>query len=64
MQKRPKMWSNQKQKDGAILPKTKLIVYIGRSQKTCEPDPNPKNICMGPKSAIKTPIMAELKTKR
>ena len=33
VQKRPIMWTNQKQKDGAVLPKAKLIVYIGRSQK-------------------------------
>ena len=33
VQKRPKMWPNLKQKVRAVLPKPKLIVYIGRSQK-------------------------------
>ena len=41
------MWSSpmceqKKQKDRAVLQKPKLIVYIGRSQKVFEPDPNPK----------------------
>ena len=34
VKKRPKMWPNLKQKVKAVLPKPKLIVYIGRSQKT------------------------------
>ena len=34
VQKRPKMWPNLKQKVRAVLPKPKLIVYIGRSQKS------------------------------
>ena len=32
VQKRPIMCTNQKQKDGPVLPKAKLIVYIGRFQ--------------------------------
>ena len=31
--KRPKIWPNQKQKDRAVLPKQKLIVYFSRFQK-------------------------------
>ena len=31
--KRPKIWPNEKQKDRAVLPKQKLIVYISRFQK-------------------------------
>ena len=34
VQKRPKMWPNLKQKVRAVLPKPKLIVYIGRFQKS------------------------------
>ena len=32
-EKRPKIWPNLKQKDRAVLPKQKLIVYISRFQK-------------------------------
>ena len=57
MQKRPQMLLNQKQKP-------KLIVYIGESQKMFfEADFNPKKVPKGPKSAKKTPILAQLKTK-
>ena len=31
--KRPKIWPNEKQKDSAVLPKQKIIVYISRFQK-------------------------------
>ena len=31
-----------KQKDRAVFPKTKMIVYIVRSKNVFEPDPNPK----------------------
>ena len=31
--KRPKIWPNKKQKDRAVLPKQKVIVYISRLQK-------------------------------
>ena len=31
--KRPNIWPNEKQKDRAVLPKQKLIVYISRFQK-------------------------------
>ena len=43
VQKRPKMWSNQKQKYRAVLTKPKLIVYIGKSQQKFEPDLNSRN---------------------
>ena len=43
MQKRPKMCPNIKQKVRAVLPKPKLIVYICRSQKVCEPTQAQKN---------------------
>ena len=33
VQNRPKMWPKQKQKDRTVLPKPKLIVYIGKSTK-------------------------------
>ena len=36
------MWPNLKQQVWAVLPKPKLIVYIGRSKKIFEPDPSPK----------------------
>ena len=42
LQKRPKMWQNLEQKVRDVLPKPKSIVYIGRSQKSCVPYPNPK----------------------
>ena len=29
---RPKMWPNKNKKDRAVIPKPKLIVYIGRPQ--------------------------------
>ena len=61
-----------KQKDRAALPKQKSIVYISTFQKLFfEPDSDqidspegPKIVSKGPKSAKKTPILAELKTKR
>ena len=59
VKKRPQMWLNQKQKDRVVFPKSKFIVYIGRSQKAFEPDPNPKNSTEGPKKCKK----AELKKK-
>ena len=49
------MWPNLKQKVKAVLPKPKLIVYIGRSQKVFEPDPSSKNSPEGTKSAKKGP---------
>ena len=36
VQKRPKMWPNLKQKIKAVLPKPKLIVFTGRSQKSIQ----------------------------
>ena len=53
----PNMWPIQKQKDRAVLTKPKLIVYIGKSQKTAI------LASKGPKSAKKAPIMVKLKTK-
>ena len=58
------MLPNQRQKYRAVPPKPKLIVYIGKSQKMFfEADLNPKKVPNGPKSAKKTPIVAQLKTK-
>ena len=42
VQKRPKMWPNIKQKVRAVPPKPKLIVYIGRSQKSFRTGPQPE----------------------
>ena len=42
VQKRPKMWPNLKQKVSAVLSKPKLIVYIGRSQKSFPTGPLPE----------------------
>ena len=39
VQKRPKMWQNLKQKVRAVHPKPKLIVNIGRSQKSFRTGP-------------------------
>ena len=39
VQKRPKMWQNLKQKVRAVHPKPKLIVDIGRSQKSFRTGP-------------------------
>ena len=47
--KRPKIWPNEKQKDRAVLPKQKLIVYIFRFQNVFEPDLEPKNSPNGQK---------------
>ena len=58
------MWLNYKQTDITVLPKWKLIVYICRSQKVFEPDPNPKNSPEGPKNGKKAQNLAELKTKK
>ena len=47
--KRPNIWPNLKQKDRAVLPKQKLIVYIRSSKNVFEPDLEPKNSPNGPK---------------
>ena len=47
--KRQKMWPNLKQKVRAVLPKPKLIVYIGRSQKSFRIGPHPEKSPEGPK---------------
>ena len=36
---KPKMWPNLKQKFRTVLPEPKLIVYIGRSQKSFRTGP-------------------------
>ena len=59
VQNRPKMWPNLKQKVRAVLPKPKLIVYIGRLQNVFEPDPDPK---IAPKGQKKSP-KSKFKTK-
>ena len=47
------MLPNQKQKDRAVLVKPKLIVYIGQSQQSFEPDPNSTNSSEGSKKSKK-----------
>ena len=50
------MWLNQKQKDRAVLPKPKLIDYIGRFQKLfLNLVPTPKNSPKGPKNSPNGP---------
>ena len=56
------MWLNKKQKDGAVLPKPKLIVYIGMSKKTfLNLITTPKLAPKGPKSAKKDPNCGRIK---
>ena len=43
------MWPIQKQKDKAVLPKPKLILYIVGPEKVFEPDNNLKRSPAGPK---------------
>ena len=50
---------DKKQKDRAVHPKPKLIVYISRSQTFFEPDPNPKTAPKGSKRAKKAPYGVE-----
>ena len=50
---------DKKQKDRAVHPKPKFIVYISRSQTFFEPDPNPKTAPKGPKRAKKAPYGVE-----
>ena len=65
MQKRPKIWWNQKQKDRFVLSKPKLNDYISRH--VFERDPDSKNSPKGPKMAQKSAKeaqnFAKLKTK-
>ena len=56
--KKPKK-PDKKQKDRAVHPKPKFIVYISRSQTFFEPDPNPKTAPKGPKRAKKAPYGVE-----
>ena len=57
-----KMLPNQKQKVRAVLPKPKLMVYIGRSQKNfLNLNPTPKIAPKHPKSAKKATIVDELR---
>ena len=59
------MWLNQKQKDRTVLPTSKFIIYIYRSQKKVfEPDPNPKNRPEGPKKFQKGPTFGRIEKKR
>ena len=65
VQKRSQMWENYKQKDRAVLPKPKLIVYFGRSQKKfLNLTPTPKIAPKGPKSAQKSPKFGQSKNKK
>ena len=50
---------DKKQKDWAVQAKPKLIVYISRSKKNFEPNPNPKTTPKGPKRAKKAPYGVE-----
>ena len=54
--KAPQKKPDKKQKDRAVYPKPKLIVYISRSQNFFEPDSNPK---IAPK-AKKAPFFQRL----
>ena len=56
--KKPKK-PDKKQKDRAVHPKPKLIVYSSKSQTFFEPDPNPKTAPNGPKRAKKAPYGVE-----
>ena len=58
------MWQNLKQRDGAVLPKPMLIVYICSSQKVFDHEPDPTNSFEGSNKCKKAPIVGELKTKR
>ena len=51
-------------KDMAVLPKPKLIVYIGRSQKVFKLTSTTKIAPKDPKNAKRDPNVAELKTNR
>ena len=57
--KAPQKKPDKKQKDRAVHPKPKLIVYTSRSQKIFEPDPNPKTAPNGPTGAKKAPYGVE-----
>ena len=58
------MLPNQKRKDRAVLPKPKLIVYIGKSPKICMNLTTTLNIAPnGPKSGKKGPNCGRNKTK-
>ena len=55
---------NLNQKDRAVLPKPKLIVYIGKSPNIfMNLTPTRKIALKGPKSGKKAPIVAEIRTK-
>ena len=59
------MWPNQKQKDRAVLPKPKLIVYIGRSQtKFLNLTQTPKTAPKGSKKGPKDPNCGQNKNKK
>ena len=55
------MWSIQKQKGRAVLPKPKWTICIDRSQKVFEPDPNPNKSFKGPKKCQKGPKFGQIK---
>ena len=65
VQKRPKMWQNQKHKDRAVLPKPKLTVYIRRSpKKFLSLTPTPKPAPKGSKKCQKGPNCGQIKHKK
>ena len=57
--KKPPKKPDKKQKDRAVHPKPKFIVYISRSQTFFEPELNPKTAPKGPKRAQKAPYGVE-----
>ena len=57
--KKPQKKPDKKQKDRAVHPKPKLIVYTSRSQQFFEPDPNLKTAPNGPTRAKKAPYGVE-----
>ena len=59
VKKAPQKKPDKKQKDRAVHPKPKLIVYTSRSQQFLEPDPNPKTAPNGPTRAKKAPYGVE-----
>ena len=59
------MWLNKKQNDRAVLPKPKLIVYIGRSQKKfLNLTPSPKLALKRSEKCQKGPNCSQIENKK
>ena len=58
------MGPNQKQKDMAVGPKPKLIVYIIRWKKDFDHEPKPKKIPAITKKSKKGPEWSQIKTNK